>query len=171
MPAGEVGTGDVTYFPALNQIVKRLQGFLNWSLRVKAMQRIDVNIIGLEPAQAGFAGANQMKARRPDIIRFVTHPKGSLRGDEYPVPPPGNRFAQDFLRQSIGIDIGGIKQVRPCLQADVNQPPCLGNVAVSPGTEERISPAKSPRAKTEDRDFEARTAEQSEFHVCFSKMV
>ena len=55
MPAGEVGTGDVTYFTAGYQIIQCPQRFFNWGIAIKAMQVINIDMIGLQALKTVFS--------------------------------------------------------------------------------------------------------------------
>src|SRR5580658_974651 len=58
VPAGKIGAADVTDFAAVNQIVQGAESFFDGSERVEAVHLVDVNVIGFQAAQAGFAGVD-----------------------------------------------------------------------------------------------------------------
>ena len=60
MPAREIGTGDITHLAALHECIERAQRFLNRGPGIKPMDGIDIEVIGVEAAQAGFTGAKKM---------------------------------------------------------------------------------------------------------------
>src|SRR5262252_2288307 len=103
MPAGEMRAGDVADLAALNQIVERPQCLLDWSQRVEAMHRINVYVIRLEPAQTGFASADQMMARRTGVIRAFAHRIKRLGRNQSLISPALDRFAENLLRQAVRI--------------------------------------------------------------------
>src|SRR5690606_911861 len=68
MPAREVRTADIADFARGDQIVERAERLLYRRERVKAVHKIDIEIIRSEPFQAIFACAHEMSARGPFIV-------------------------------------------------------------------------------------------------------
>src|SRR5580704_2588283 len=81
MPSREIGAGDVADFAALHQRVQSLDGFFNWRLRVESVHVVDVDIVGVEAAQAGLAGLDHVMAGGAEIVGSVAHSERGLSGN------------------------------------------------------------------------------------------
>ena len=62
VPAGKIGAGDVANFSALDQLIEAAESLFDGRERVESVEMVDVDVVGAEAAQAGFAGLNQMMA-------------------------------------------------------------------------------------------------------------
>src|SRR6476646_3609642 len=100
MPAGAVRARDVADLAGGHEIVERRKRFLDRRSRVESVHMIDVYGLRTEAAQAVLAGADQMTARRSQVVRAVTHGESGFGGDQQPLALARNRFAQDFFRES-----------------------------------------------------------------------
>src|SRR5207249_10543938 len=69
LPAGKIGTCDVTDLAASDQFMQRLQRFFDRSERVESVHTVDVDVVHMEPAQTRFTRTNQIMSRRTHIIR------------------------------------------------------------------------------------------------------
>ena len=152
--------------PLLHQIIQRAQNFFDRRQRVESVQVINVDVIGAEPPQAGFASLNQMVARRSHIVRPLAHAEGRLGGDQDLVATSVDGLAEDRFRQAVRIDIGGIEQIDARVEADIDEPRRLRDVAGAPRLEKLGSAAKRSRAETQHRNFQSRLAKLSKFHRC-----
>ena len=72
--------------------------------------------------------------------------------------------AQHFFRCAIGIDVSGVEHGHPGIQADIHQPLGALGIGIAPGFEEIAFAAKSAGAEGENRNLEARAAEQAIIH-------
>jgi hypothetical protein len=68
-------------------------------------------------------------------------------------------LAENLLRGAVRIDVGGVEQGDPGLQAEVDQPPRLDDVGVAPGAEQRALAAEGAGPEAEGRYPEARLSE------------
>ncbi len=150
MPAGEIGAGDVSHFAAHDKLIERAQNFLDRSERVEAVEVIDVDVVRTQPAQAGFASADKMIARRSQIVRagLISHAESCLGRDQYIVAAAGNCFPKNCFGESVGVDVGRIEEIHARFQADIDKASCLGHVACAPGFKEFVSATKCARAIT-----------------------
>src|SRR5271168_4023083 len=153
MPSRKIGARDITHFSALHEIVERAENFFRRSKSVKAVQMINVDVVGPQPPQARLASLDQMVPRRAEIVRSRGHAKRRLARDQNIGASPTNRFAEDLLRDAVGIHIGCVKQVDASFAANVDQSRSFGDVARSPGLEEFGGAAKCSGAEAEDRYF------------------
>src|SRR5438552_13323442 len=119
MPAGEVRARDVADLAGGHEIVERRKRFLDRGSRVESVHVVDVDGIRAEAAQAILAGADQVTARRSQVVRAVTYGESSLGGDQQPLALARNRFTQDFFRESFGVDIGRVKKINSRVQTNI----------------------------------------------------
>ncbi len=154
----------IAHLAALHQRVERAQRLLDRGLRVEAVQGVDVDVVGIQAAQAGFAGAEQMMARRADVVRVVAHAEGRLGRDDHLAAATGNRLAENFLGDAVRVNVGGVEHGDARVQANVDEARRFVHVGFAPRAEEIAPSAERRRAEAEYRDFEA--ADQSRFHDC-----
>ncbi len=119
------------------------------------MQLKEVDVIGAQPAQRRLDRTGQVITGRTDIVRPFAGLEGRLRGDEHGIAPAFDGLAEDFLRQTVRVDIGGIEQVEPSLKADVNEAGRFCDVHASPGAKKFAAAAERASAKAECRHFQA----------------
>ena len=81
----------------MDQRVESLDGFFDGGLRVESVHVVNVNIVGVEPAQAGLAGLNQMVARGAEIVGTVAHIECGFSGNQNRVAASGDGLAEDFF--------------------------------------------------------------------------
>src|SRR5882672_8493651 len=164
MPAGKIRAGNIADLSGLNQAVERAQYFLDGGEGVESVKMVDVDVIGAQTAQTGFAGLDQVMSRRAQVIRPFPHPKCGFRGNQNLVAAPRNRFAQNFLREAFRVNVGGVKQVDAGLETDRDEAGGFGHVAGAPAAEKLRTSTKRAGAKTEGGNFQSRTAKLSKFH-------
>lgn len=68
LPGRVVGDPDIANFPGADQRIQRAQGILQRGARIEPVKVIDIDIIGLQPLQAGLDGIDDMVARRPSAF-------------------------------------------------------------------------------------------------------
>ena len=153
LPAGKIGTCDVTDLAASDQFMQRLQRFFDRSERVESVDTVDVDVVRMEPAQTRFTRTNQIMSRRTHIIRSIPHWKRTFGKNEHVIPARTQSFAENFLGQTIRIHVSRIEKVHACFQADVDEFRGLCDVAATPRAEEFIAATKRSGAKTQDGDF------------------
>src|SRR5262249_20564514 len=133
---------------------------------VVTMQEIDVDVVGLEAAQADFDLLQDVMSRAaarighagPGAGRATTRDvNADLRRDDHVLALRrlANDLADELLRLAVGLDVGGTDEIdafRDTLLEDGLR--CL----------EVAAPADIVRANTEDRNVEACAAELAELH-------
>ena len=170
VPAGEVRAADVADLAGAHQIVERAERFLDRRQRVEAVQLVEVDVVGAEAAQARLDRAGQVVARGADVVRSRPAAEGALGRDEHLVAPALDRLAEDLLGQAVRVDVGRVEHRDAGLEADVDEPRRLGDVARAPGLEELVAAAEGAGAEAERGDLEARAAELSVFHPQFPRL-
>ena len=67
---------------------------------------------------------------------------------------PGDRLAQDFFREAVGVNIGGVEEVDAGVEADIDKAGGLVSVGSCPTRlKELVAAAESSRAEAERGDF------------------
>ena len=135
--------------PLRNQGIERFESLLNRRQPVESVHVVDVDVIRVQTSQAGFACANDVVARRAHVVGTVPEPKGCLRRDQQIVALPCDGVAKNLFRKTIGVDIGGIKQIDSCLQADADHPLGFLYLRLTPCAKELVAASERGGAETE----------------------
>ena len=118
-----------------------------------------------EPLQAGLAGADQMMARGPAVVRPLAHGKARLGGDQHAaLALAPQRLADDLLRGAGRIDIGRVDQIDPGIDAEIDLPARLLHADIAHLGEVPLA-AHGHGAEGDGGDLQAGAAEQAIFHV------
>ncbi len=163
LPRGVVGGADVTDLARGDQPVQRVQRLLKRGLAVPLVHLVKVDVVGAQAAQAGLAAGNDVVAGQPGVVRAAPHRHPHLGGHQHLVPAARQDLAQDFLGLAAGVDVGGIDEVDPGVQAHIHLPPGLGHVG-RPDVFEWPAAAERHRAHGEHGNPQARPAQRAIFH-------
>ena len=129
------------------------------------MQLEQVDVIRSQPLQRLVHRSGQVAAGGADIVGRIAEAEGGLGGEDQAVARPAfDRAAQDLLSRAGRIDVGGVEQGDPGVQADIDQPARLLNVGRAPGLEELALAAEGAGAEAKHRNGEAGCAEATMFH-------
>ena len=115
-PGLPVGDANITHHAGGDEIIQRAQGLVDRRHGIGAMNLVKVDMVGLQPLQAGLDTVHQMPARGAAIIRLVAHLAKGLGGNHHFVPPHPDitqRLAQQPFGIAKGIDIGCIDKIDP----------------------------------------------------------
>ena len=104
-----------------------------------------------QPLQARLALGDQVMARQ--AVGAVAHGHARLGRQQHLVTAAFQDLPADLLGQPVGVDVGGVDQIDPGLQAPVDLPPGLLQVG-RPDAGEPASAAEGHRAHGQDRDPE-----------------
>ena len=85
------------------------------------MQVIDINMVAAQSLQTGFAFMHDVPARIALLIWSLAHWKAHLGAYEHLSRFAFQHFTQGFLRFSGGINIGGVEQIDPGVDGDIDQ--------------------------------------------------
>ena len=118
------------------------------------MHLVQLDVVGAEAAQAGFAAGDDMVAGEPGIVRPPAHRHPDLGGHQHPVTAALENLAYDVLGQPAGVDVGGVDEVDSGLQAHVYLPSSLVHVG-RPDAGEPSAAAERHRAHGEHGDPQA----------------
>ena len=161
MPAGEIGDAEVADFAGADEPVEGLENFFDGRHRVEGVELIDIDVVGLQAAETGVDGIEQVIARGADIVGAGAHPEGALGGDDDFLAAALESMAEDFFGHAGGVDVAGIKHVGAGFDADIDEAAGFGGIGVSHGAEELIAATEAAGAEAEDGDFEAGSAEEA----------
>src|ERR1700689_2118480 len=100
MPAGEIRDADIAHLAAAHELIERSKRLIERRESVPFVQLVEIDVVGFEPGQTGFAGANQMVARCTSIIRPLSHRKSCLGCDQHLRASAGECLTEDFFRES-----------------------------------------------------------------------
>src|SRR6266851_1475278 len=156
LPARKIGDPDITDFARAHEVIERDQYNLDRGRSVEGVQLKQIDVIGSQPPQRRLASANQTRARVSSVVRPIARRQACLGGDEDAVALTPDCLAKQLFRGAVRVHVRGIKHRDAYVQADVDQSPRFDRIGVTPGTEQPPFPAKSARAKAEDRNFQSR---------------
>src|SRR6185312_8034134 len=164
MPSGKVGARDVAYLSGFHESVQRLERLFNRRGEIEAVQVIDIDVIGAESAQAGFAGLNEVIARGAEVVGAFSHAEARFGGNQHRAAATGDRLAENLFRGAVRVDVRSVKEVHAGFETNVDQARGLFHVAIAPRFEKLAASTKCACAKAEHRNLQTRIAELSEFH-------
>ncbi len=84
------------------------------------MELIKIDVISPKPAQAFFAFSDQMVPRGAAFVRAIANDHPGFGRNEHIIPATFQNFAENFLRQSVGITIGRIEQIDTRFEAELD---------------------------------------------------
>jgi len=62
LPGREIRTADVTHLALTYGVVERAEGLFRWRERIKIVNLVEVDVVGLKTPKAGFERLHDMKA-------------------------------------------------------------------------------------------------------------
>jgi hypothetical protein len=83
---------------------------------------VEIDMIGLQAAEAVFTGAHQVQARIAPIIGSGSDGKMSLGGEEHPVTLPVTRQGapDDAFTLTVVVTIGSVEHIDPGVEGAIN---------------------------------------------------
>ncbi len=113
LPGVHGGGAEVAHLAALDEVVQRLEGLLDGGRIVPAMNLIQIDVVGAEPAQAGVDGSENGFTGQAAAVRSLEHRDEYLGGDDhgFALRKILQGAADDLLGGAVGISIGGIEEV------------------------------------------------------------
>ena len=135
-------------------MVERVQRLLQRRHAVPLVDLVEVDVVDAEPAQARLARRDQVEAGETRVVRPVAHRHAGLGRQHHALPPALQRLAEDLLGQAARVDVGGVDQVDPGVDAPIDLPPGLLD-AGGADRGEPVAAAERHRAQPEHRHPEA----------------
>ena len=84
------------------------------------MHLVQVDVIGLEPLQAGLDPPHDVHAGGPAPVEVVAHGKADLRGQDDLLPHALQRVAQERLALTLAVDVRGVDEVDALVQRQLH---------------------------------------------------
>ncbi len=165
VPAREVRAAEIADLAGPDEVVERPQRLLDRRARVEAVELEQVDMVGLEPAQGGLAGLDQVEAGGAHVVGAVAHPERGFGRDQHLIAPPLDRLAQDRLGSAAGIGVGAVEHGDPGIEADVDETPRLLDLDRAERLKEITPAAEGGRAEAQDRHAKARSTQISIVHA------
>ena len=165
LPGPHGGGANVTRLARADNIVERLQRFLDGGFRIPAVDLVQVHVIGSKPLQAFVDLAQDGFARQPAAVRPLAHHAKDLGGDNDLVAfcKVLQGTPEDFLARAQRIDVGRVKEVDPQLQRLLDD-----RAAVFLVQHPFVDPARciseAHAAETDARDLHTGRTQTSVFH-------
>src|SRR6266542_2392656 len=124
---------------------------------VVAVCLVDVDVVGLQPAQRAVDRLHDVLARQSPVVGSWSGGPVDLGQDLQPLAPPsGQRAAQHRLRTRVGVDVGGVERGDPEVER--------GAHAGGRGILFHLRTVRDPVAVRDLADHQARAAEVSKLH-------
>ena len=163
VPAGEVRGADVEDLALDAQHLHGLPDLVPAGAAIDVVHLVEVDVVGLQPAQAGVAGPPDVQRREPPLVRPVAHVAVELRGEHRLLTPStalGEPAADDLLGRATplgaAVDVGRVEEVDSGLQGRVHDGKRGRLIGLGP----EIHGAQADAA-----DAEAGAAEVGELHT------
>jgi hypothetical protein len=141
--------------PAANQVADGADGLGQRRIVEIAMQIIDVDVVGREPAQAVIARLHDPAARESAIMRRLGHHVAHLGRHDPPLAMRGDGRTGDGLGDAVRVNVGGIDEIDSRIERGVDDP--LRGCSVGPVAEHH-------RPQTKHRYLEVAAAEFPVLH-------
>ena len=150
---------DVADLARRDEVGQRAERLVDVGVGLGAVDLVEVDPVGAEPAQAVLDLAHDPAARVAELVRVVAHRAVDLRGEHDVVAPAaGQRLADDLLGLAARVDVGGVDEVDAGVERAVDDADRLVVVGVAPGAEHH-------RAEAERADLHAGAAERAVLHA------
>jgi hypothetical protein len=127
-----------------DQVGERAERLLDVGSRLGAVDLVEVDPVGAEPAQRVVDLADDPAARIAAPVRdLLAHREVHLgREDDVVAPPAGERLGHDDLRLALRVDVRGVDEVDPRVERAVDDPDRVGVIGVAPGAEHHRAEAQ-----------------------------
>ncbi len=108
----------------LDQDIERPQGLFHRRGRIEPVQLVEIDVVGLEPLQAGLDAVDDMGSRTAATVRPLRGFPEHLGGQHHVVArdaEPVQRLTRDLFGQAFRIDVGRIDEVDPLIDRCLDQ--------------------------------------------------
>jgi len=116
LPAGKVALADVAHLALFDQVVQGLQRLDDRCLGIGPMELVQIDVVRLQPPQAGFGGFDDVPPRGATLVGRFAHGHGEFRGDDHVVAATAEAFADEFLGLAQAVHVGGVEQRNALLE-------------------------------------------------------
>jgi hypothetical protein len=116
------GRSDISHLSVSDQKIKGSEGLFLGNVEIGSVEKIDIDIIGLQSLQTVLTALNDMVLRIPGVIRPGARFHKDLAGDEdflsFSIPAKG--LSKDLFTLPTRIDIGAIEEIDPGFKGSFN---------------------------------------------------
>jgi len=110
----------IEHFSGANHVIKSSHDLLDRSHEIPGMNPIEVDVVGLEPLEAGLKGAGHVLAVIAARVGIaLAREERVFCGDDEVVPVGFNEFAQQALTRALVIFVGGVDEIAAGLRETV----------------------------------------------------
>ena len=118
-----VGDAHIEHFSDANHVIKPSHHLLDRSHEIPGVNPIEVDVIGLEPLEAGLKGAGHVLAVIAARVGIAfAGEKRAFRRDNEVVAVGRNEFAEQALTCAFVIFVGGVDEIAAGLRETVKDP-------------------------------------------------
>src|SRR5690606_12550341 len=121
-----------------------------------AVNLVQVDVVGVQPAQAGLDAVHDALAGRPPLVGPVAHGVAHLGGHDDLVAAAFDGPADGLLGPAAGVRVGGVDEVDAQVQRPVNDALDAGRVHLA---------AELVRADTDNRNLKTGAAQSAILHA------
>ncbi len=119
-PRPKVGAGDVMHLAAADHIVEGSQRFFNRRFVIRRVHVVNINKIGVQPAEAAVEFAHEMQPGSAAAVWAFAHRLSAFGGQYDVVSAIGDGLAHDDLGLPCIVNVGGIEEVYAVIQCPLH---------------------------------------------------
>src|SRR6516164_9006660 len=120
LPSGIVRRRQVAYLALPNQRIHGFQRFFDWDSVIGSMHVVDVEVVGLQALQAFVDRAQDRLARESLLVERVARLVEDLTGEYDLVTSALESVAEQGLRDSSVVHVGGVEEVDSGIEASAD---------------------------------------------------
>src|ERR1700681_4664659 len=170
LPCLPVGAADVADFSLLHQGVESTKRLLDRGHGIVAMNLVQIDMVGLQTAEAGLHTVHNVAARSPDVIPPRADAAIDLRRDHNILPRDikvFQRLPEDLFALTFRVIVRRIKEVDAAVNRRLDQFIGPGLAYGADGLEDSSAIPERHGSEAEFRDQETCIAERCVFHGIF----
>jgi hypothetical protein len=126
----------------VDEVGERAERLVEVGVRVRAVDLVEVDVVGAEPAQRVLDLGDDPAPRDPAPVRILTHRAEHLGGEHDVVATAFERLADDLLGLTGGVDVGGVDEVDAGVEGAVDDADRVVVIGIAPGAEHHRAEAE-----------------------------
>ncbi len=162
LPGLPVRAADIANLALGDQIVERAQRLVERRHDVGRVDLVEIDVIRLQPLQAGLDGVHDMAARRAHIVPSRPHPAVNLGRQDDVLASDAEileGLAESPFGLASGVDVGRVEEIDPGIDAGFDERIGAGLVDVADMFVNPLAAAEGHRAEAKRRNQKAGVAE------------